>query len=158
MAETAPQVLARDNIWQCRVGRDLKAPLSQVWRAFSDPVRLATWFGPEQLDTVLHSFDFREGGDYHLTMHHQDGRDFPLKGRFIEITEGRRIVMTWLWLMPDATGIETRVTFDFAVIEGGTRLDICHERFADADNAAGHGEGWESSLRKFDGWLVEKDR
>ncbi len=157
MPDTEPQVSEDGQIWRCEISRHFQAPLSQVWRAFADPVRLAGWFGPEGLRTELQSFDFCTGGDYALTMHHEDGREFPLRGRFVEIVEGERIVMTWLWLMPDATGIETLVTFSFAADGDGTRLDLSHERFGDADNAAGHGEGWTSTFNKFATWLVESD-
>lgn len=144
----SPAIDGAGDVWRCEIRRDFAAPLSQVWRAFADPARLAAWFGPEGLTTEIESFDFRPGGDYRLTMTAGDGRSFPLKGRFVEIVEGRKLVMTWLWLMPDATGIETLVSFVLEPAGEGTLLTLTHERFADADNAAGHGEGWDSSLRK----------
>jgi uncharacterized protein YndB with AHSA1/START domain len=150
----APEIRAEGEIWRCQITRAMGAPVSQVWRAFEDPVRLAAWFGPEGLTTTIESFDFREGGGYALTMVAEDGRSFPLKGRFVTIDPGRKLTMTWLWLMPDASGIETQVTFDLSAEGDGTSLILTHERFGDADNAAGHGEGWESSLRKLTSYLA----
>ncbi|WP_417514525.1 SRPBCC family protein [Minwuia sp.] len=156
MADTAaPDISAEGDAWRCRIVRRFDAPLSQVWRAFSDPARLADWFGPEGTSTRLDTFEFREGGAYALVMIADDGREFPLKGRFLEIAEGRRIVMTWLWLMADASGVETTVSFDFAVDGDGTELILTHERLPEADNAVSHGEGWESSLRKLAVNVVE---
>lgn len=149
----APEVTQDDQVWRCQINRRFDAPASQIWRAFEDPVRLALWFGPEGLNTEIRSFEFKVGGEYELVMIAEDGRQFPLTGRFVEIATGHRLVMTWLWLMPDATGIETLVTFELNVDGDGTQLTLTHERFADADNAAGHGEGWESTLRKLTAYL-----
>lgn len=74
----APEIRAEGEIWRCQITRAMGAPVSQVWRAFEDPVRLAAWFGPEGLTTTIESFDFREGGGYALTMVAEDGRSFPL--------------------------------------------------------------------------------
>lgn len=151
---TAPSIDGADDVWRCEIRRDFDAPVSQVWRAFADPARLASWFGPKGLTTRIDGFDFRAGGAYALVMTAEDGRTFPLKGRFVEIEDGRKLVMTWLWLMPEATGIETLVSFELEPANEGTRLTLTHERFADADNAAGHGEGWDSSLRKLAAYLA----
>lgn len=145
---TAPDIHEEGKVWRCEIKRRFDAPVSQVWRAFEDPARLAQWFGPEGLTTHIGTFEFREGGAYELTMIADDGRQFPLKGTFVEIVTGQKLVMTWLWLMPEATGIETLVTFGLEADGNGTELTLTHEKFADSDNAAGHGEGWESSLRK----------
>lgn len=154
MPDSAPDIRADGQVWRCQIKRRFDAPVSQVWRAIEDPSRLALWFGPEGLNTHIEQFDFRPGGAYALTMVAEDGRRFPLKGSFIEIDTGRKLVMTWLWLMPEATGIETLVTFDLAADGKQTDLTLTHEKFADADNAAGHGEGWESSLRRLTGYLT----
>lgn len=155
--DAAPLVAADDEVWRCQIRRKFNAPVSQIWRAFEDVTRLAAWFGPEGLTTQIEQFEFHDGGAYALTMVAEDGRRFPLKGRFVQIVPGERLVMTWLWLMPEATGIETLVTFDLSAEDDGTELTLTHEKFADADNAAGHGEGWESSLRRLSAILSDTE-
>ncbi|WP_416897753.1 MAG: SRPBCC family protein [Minwuia sp.] len=155
MTAEAADVRAEGDIWRCAIERRFAAPVSQVWRAFCDPARVAAWYGPEGMEAEIEQFDFREGGEYRLVMRAGDGGEYPLKGRFLTIEEGRKLVMTWLWLMPEATGIETLVTIELAADGDGTFLKLVHEKFADADNAAGHGEGWYSSLRCLEAYLVE---
>ncbi|ANK80750.1 MAG: hypothetical protein TEF_08015 [Rhizobiales bacterium NRL2] len=158
MAEPSTQTVEADgDVWRLVLHRHFSAPLSQVWRAFADPARLARWFHPEGMETDIEIFRFEPGGGYSLTMRGADGARHPLRGRILEIDEGRRLKMTWLWTGENDSGVETVVTFEFAVAGDGTELRLTHERFADADTAASHSGGWESSLNVLADYLVESD-
>jgi len=41
--------------------RDFAAPRNMVWRAWTDPVLLARWYGPG-VETIIHEYDLRPGG------------------------------------------------------------------------------------------------
>jgi uncharacterized protein YndB with AHSA1/START domain len=64
-----------------------------LFAAFSDPFRLAHWWGPRGFTNTFHAFDFRPGGTWRFTMHAPDGAAYQLEKRFDEITPAKRIVL-----------------------------------------------------------------
>lgn len=71
--------------------RVIDAPREKVFKAFSDPKRLARWWGPKGFNNTIHEFDFRPGGTWRLTMHGPDGTDYPNRSVFLAIEEPARI-------------------------------------------------------------------
>lgn len=65
---------------------------AQVFRAFSQPERLARWWGPAGFRNTFHTFDFRVGGDWRFVMHGPDGTDYSNHNVFEQI-EPTRIVL-----------------------------------------------------------------
>lgn len=65
--------------------RHYAATPAEVWAAISDPDRIARWWGPAGFTNTIHTFDFRPGGDWRLTMHGPDGTDYPNESRFTRL-------------------------------------------------------------------------
>jgi uncharacterized protein YndB with AHSA1/START domain len=76
--------------------RSIDAPISKVFRAFSDPAKLCQWWGPEGFTNSFTEFDLREGGYWRFTMHGPDGTDYPNESRFIEVVSNNRVVIEHL--------------------------------------------------------------
>ncbi|HEX4416137.1 MAG TPA: SRPBCC family protein [Lacipirellulaceae bacterium] len=72
------------------------APRERVFRAFSDPTLLATWWGPNGFTNTIHEFELRPEGKWRLTMHGPNGADFENESVFREVTVPARIVFTHL--------------------------------------------------------------
>ncbi|MFA6958746.1 MAG: SRPBCC domain-containing protein [Thermoanaerobaculia bacterium] len=68
-----------------RTSRELPAPPASVFAAIQDPARLARWWGPSGFTNTFHTFEFREGGSWNLTMHGPDGANYPNQSEFLEI-------------------------------------------------------------------------
>jgi uncharacterized protein YndB with AHSA1/START domain len=66
----------------------IAATPTQVFAAMSDPARIARWWGPDGFRNTIHTFDFRPGGTWLLTMHGPDGKDYPNESRFTRIVSG----------------------------------------------------------------------
>lgn len=73
--------------------RLLSWPREQVWAAFSDPVALATWWGPNGFTNTFHEFEFRPGGTWKFAMHGPDGTVYEMHHQFAEISPLERIVV-----------------------------------------------------------------
>jgi uncharacterized protein YndB with AHSA1/START domain len=71
-----------------RHSRELTASPEAVFQAFSDPARLARWWGPDGFTNTFDVFEFRAGGRWIFTMHGPDGKDYPNESRFVEIVPG----------------------------------------------------------------------
>jgi uncharacterized protein YndB with AHSA1/START domain len=72
--------------------RSFDAPRERVFVAFSDPSRLARWWGPSGFTNTVHEFDLRPGGAWRSTMHGPDGADYPSESVFVEVVKPERIV------------------------------------------------------------------
>jgi uncharacterized protein YndB with AHSA1/START domain len=51
------------------------APLAKIWRAHTDDIIMAKWWGPKEWPATSISFDFREGGHWHYCMTGPDGTE-----------------------------------------------------------------------------------
>lgn len=92
-------------------------PNEVVYAAFSNPVRLAQWWGPKGFTNTVREFDLRAGGAWHITMHGPGGADYHNESRFLRVEPPGLIVFEHLgpihWY---------RMTMTFAAELGGTRL------------------------------------
>ena len=101
---------------------------AQVFQAFSEPERLARWWGPNGFRNTFNEFDFRAGGAWRFDMHGPDGKSYPNESVFDEVTP-QRIVFRHVETMHVFTMTMTIVP------EGdGTRLTWCMA-FATAEEA-----------------------
>ena len=72
--------------------RVIDAPRERVFRAFSDPERLARWWGPKGFTNTFHEFDLRPGGWWRFVMHAPNGANFPNESVFVEVAPPERVV------------------------------------------------------------------
>lgn len=146
--------------------RNFDAPLEMVWRAWTDPELLARWYGPN-VETVIHKFDLRPGGQWLNEMRMKGNSMFSVAD-FKEIAEHEKIVMhmsncdeNWKIsanpMMPDWPRVLlTTVTFEGARDQTHVRLSwVPHDAsqaeidcFAAA--MANMGKGWESGYAIMD--------
>jgi len=74
--------------------RTFDAPRERVFAAWTDPKRLAQWWGPRGYDNPVCDMDVRPGGRYRIVMRSPEGAEYPIVGEFVEIVKPSRIVMT----------------------------------------------------------------
>ncbi len=63
------------------VSRVLDAPRDLVWKAWTEPKRLAEWWGPKGCKLRVIKVDLRPGGVFHYVMAYQPGHE--MWGRFV---------------------------------------------------------------------------
>jgi len=71
--------------------REIPAPPEAVFAAFSDPARLARWWGPDGFTNTFDRFEFHPGGQWQFTMHGPDNTDHPNRSEFLEISPHSKI-------------------------------------------------------------------
>jgi uncharacterized protein YndB with AHSA1/START domain len=96
--------------------RLIDAPRERVFRALSDPTRLARWWGPNGFRSTFDQFELRPGGTWRFVMHGPDGTDYPNESRFLEVEPPSRVVFEhvsahhfMMTLTFEACGRQTRV-------------------------------------------------
>jgi uncharacterized protein YndB with AHSA1/START domain len=80
--------------------RNFNAPPALVWKAWSDPVLFARWYGPN-VETIVHHLDLRPGGTGLIEMRWGETSNFQ-RLDYLEVAPFER--MAWLHANADADG------------------------------------------------------
>ncbi|MGW3365323.1 SRPBCC family protein [Streptosporangium canum] len=120
----------------------IRARPETVWRFFTDPARLAQWWGTAELDA-------RPGGTLRVAMH--EGPRPVMRGQFVELVPYERIVFTFGWeagpgapdIRPGASRVEVTLTQD----GDGTTLTLHHSGLP-APLEEETSDGWAHMLRR----------
>jgi uncharacterized protein YndB with AHSA1/START domain len=91
------------------IRRVFKAPRDLVFKAWTEPERLAKWWGPKGLDLQVLRLELRPGGVFHFRMTPPSGP--PSWGRFVyrDIAAPERLV--WVHSFADEAGNAARAPF-----------------------------------------------
>jgi uncharacterized protein YndB with AHSA1/START domain len=73
--------------------REIPATAQQVFAAFSDPERLARWWGPAGFTNTFSVCELKNGGRWSYIMHGPDGRNYPNESVFAEIESLGKVVI-----------------------------------------------------------------
>jgi uncharacterized protein YndB with AHSA1/START domain len=151
------------------ISRLFDAPRALVYKAWTDPMHLARWWGP-RFFTNRCEVDLRPGGKYRFVMIGPDGTEHPMKGAYVAIVAPERIVYTvdhsenpeaWHDLVNPSRdrakgrpALESVHTVTFEERDGKTLLTV-RARFdskalRDAFVKIGMRVGWSLSLDKLD--------
>jgi uncharacterized protein YndB with AHSA1/START domain len=130
--------------------RELAAPRSLVWRAWTEPEQFARWFGPRGFTIPRIEFDVRPGGAIRCDMRAPDGTTFTNIGSFTEIVEPERLVVLLRYEENGEIVFENLNTITFTERDNKTlvTLDV---RVVRASASApkylmGMDEGWRQTL------------
>jgi uncharacterized protein YndB with AHSA1/START domain len=133
--------------------RVFDAPRALVFAAWTDPKRLAEWWGPRGFTNPRCEADARAGGAIRIDMRAPDGAVYPMDGRFREVTPPERLVFTSAAL--DETGKPLFTVLNsvaFAEERGKTVLTLRARVIETTDRAApylkGMEAGWTQSLER----------
>jgi uncharacterized protein YndB with AHSA1/START domain len=124
-----------------------------LYSRWTDPKRVARWWGPRGFTNPVCELDARPGGAIRIHMRGPDGVVYPMTGVYDEIVEPERIVFTSAAL--DAEGkpmFEVLTTVTFAE-QGGKTKQILRARVINrtaqaAPYLAGMEAGWTQSLER----------
>ena len=77
------------------ITREYDAPRELVWRAWTEPDQLASWWGPRGWSTAADGvvMDVRPGGAFRVTSTGEDGGRMTVEGVYREVAEPERLVL-----------------------------------------------------------------
>jgi uncharacterized protein YndB with AHSA1/START domain len=138
--------------------RSFDAPRGGVFRAWTDPERMARWWGPHHFTNPVCELHARPDGAIRIHMRAPDGSIHALRGVFHDVAPPERLALT---MIADGAGgrilIETFITAAFSERGKKTTLALqvrvvqCAREFAAA--RAGMAEGWSQSLERLTAYL-----
>ena len=134
--------------------RRLNAPPAKVYAAWTDPEKIARWFGPAQVvaGSVRADIDARIGGRYRVSFKMQDGEHHEVSGRYREMVPNQRLTFSWAWHSTPER--ESRVTVSLQPDGDGTLLTLHHEQLFDRVARDGHESGWIGTLDKLERYFA----
>ncbi len=137
------------------ITRIFEAPLSLVFKAWTEPERQMRWLGPQGFTALSCQMDIRPGGRYRIGMRSPQGTDHWVQGVYREIVDRERLVYTWAWEDAEGKpGHETLVTVTFAEHGGKTRLTLHQAVFESVTARDAHRGGWTSILDRLAEYLT----
>lgn len=101
------------------IGRLIRAPHAEVWRAWTDPALLERWWTPAPTRTRVDLLDVRPGGGF-VTSMSEDGDVFVphTDAVFLVVETGRRLAFTnavdsaWRPAAPQPVAMTAEITLD----------------------------------------------
>ncbi len=133
------------------IGRDIAAPPSLAFFAWSDEAAKSSWFqGPAEWKLLEKTFDFREGGSERVKGRHPSGKVSDFQCQYCNIVPDQRIVYTYDMFVDGKRISVSLATVEFTPIETGTHLKLTEQMV--------HFDGYPTPEDREQGtyWLVEK--
>ena len=131
------------------------APLV-VFAAFSDPDKLAKWWGPEGFTVPRLEFDSHVGAGYRIEMPPSHGDPFYLAGEFREVDPPALLVFAFVYEDPDPDEVETLVELSFRDLGESTEVVYSQGPFKTAARRALHRDGWTDSFDKLEQFISKQ--
>jgi uncharacterized protein YndB with AHSA1/START domain len=72
--------------------RTVDYPRELVFKAWTDPIHLANWWGPKGFTNSFHEFNPQPGGKWELTMHGPNGGNYENESMFEKIIAPELII------------------------------------------------------------------
>jgi uncharacterized protein YndB with AHSA1/START domain len=142
------------------ITRVFGAPRELVWEAWTNPKRLAEWWGPRGFTNPVCEVTLRVGGVLRIHMRAPNGVIYPMRGVFQEIIKPEKLVFTNIAVdNEDRPVLDGITTVTFADLGAKTELTVKTWAVAVVDYAAaylaGMEAGWTMSIDKLAQLLME---
>jgi uncharacterized protein YndB with AHSA1/START domain len=106
--------------------RKTKLSVEQLWKAWTDPKTLMTWFCPKPWRVTDCRADVRAGGEFYTLMEGPAGERMPNNGCYLEVIEKQKLVWTGMMtkgfrpMEADPMGFQFVATILFSKTQDGT--------------------------------------
>lgn len=128
--------------------RVIKAPVSKVFRAFSNADAMSFWLPPYGFLCTVHEMDFKVGGSYRMSfLNFTTEKSHFFGGRYLEIKPNELLKYSDRFEDPNLPGEMTTTVWLKEVI-CGTEINITQEGIPEQIPAEFCYLGWQESLEK----------
>ena len=137
------------------ITRVFDAPREVVFKAWTDPDQVATWFGPAGFEVPRESveIDLRPGGRFRLLMVRGDaGMEHPIDYEVVEVSEPELLVLRSEPNPQVGLHQGTVARIELQEEGGKTRMTLTDGPYT-KDGARGAGGGWEGAFDKLEASL-----
>lgn len=130
------------------IHRVVKTNPEKLFRAFSNPLAMASWIPPYGFLCTVQEMDFKVGGSYKMTFtNFSTGNSHSFGGKYIDIIENKLIKYTDQFDAPNLLG-EMITTVYLTKVSCGTEIKITQEGIPSVIPVEMCYLGWQESLDK----------
>ena len=145
------------------VTRVIPAPPELVFQAWTDPEKLAQWWGPKGFTNPVCEMDVRPDGALRIEMRAPDGAVYPMRGVYQEIVEPERLSFTSAALDPEGAPLFEVLTSASFLERGSKTILRVQTRIVKSTPAAapyikGMLLGWTQSLERLETFMKGEKR
>jgi uncharacterized protein YndB with AHSA1/START domain len=109
------------------IEREFDAPVSAVFRAYTDRELFSRWIGPRSHTTTIEEWQPADGGRWSYVSRDDRGEDYVFRGSFHTVRDDELIVQTFEYVgWPDVVSIES---MRFEDLGGGRTRIAAHSVF-----------------------------
>ncbi|MEZ4369784.1 MAG: SRPBCC domain-containing protein [Polyangiaceae bacterium] len=141
--------------------RLIHAAPERLFRAWTTPELLLSWWGPRGVSCSQAEVDLRVGGRYLIGNRLPDGGELLITGEFLQVSPPHELRYTWHVQPPGVPANDARVLHTetvhvrFEARGSSTLVSIVHERILDEATRVTHLGGWEGCLDGLNEWAHE---
>jgi len=140
---TRPSPIADAAERELLITRVFDAPRELVFKAWTDPRHITSWWGPANFPVTQMDMEVRPGGDWRGCLRSvAGGRELRHRGVFREVVPPERLVFTFAWEAEGERGRETLVTLTFAAEGDKTLMTLRQEPFLSVEDREEHRGDW----------------
>ena len=126
----------------------LKAKPEKVFRAFTEPLAMASWFPPYGFLCTVHEMNVKEGGSFRMSFHNfSTGNGHSFGGKYVEIKPNEFIKFSDRFDDPNLPG-EMTTSVWLKKVSVGTELKILQEGIPEVIPVEMCYLGWQECLDK----------
>ena len=137
-----------------------RAAPERVFKAFTDPSDVSSWFiptdsGPEEVE-----IDLKVGGRWCFVIDRSDERQIHFEGEYLVIDPPSRLEFSWRHVKEFANGTRettdtSKVAITFTASGKATEVSLCHEAIKSEDARHGVGGGWNGCFERLRDFVGE---
>ncbi|WP_207420087.1 SRPBCC family protein [Desertivirga brevis] len=128
--------------------RVIKASPEKVYKAFTDPLAIASWLPPYGFLCTVHQMEVKEGGKFRMSfVNFSTGGTHSFGGEYLEVRPNEFLKYSDKFDDPNLPG-EILNTISFQKTMVGTELKVLQEGIPDVIPAEMCYLGWQESLEK----------
>jgi uncharacterized protein YndB with AHSA1/START domain len=147
-------MLARPSL---TIKRRFKTTPQKAYDAWTNPQKLATWWGGSADRVIFANLDVREGGTFAIRFKsggdHTGDNEHEARGTYKVVKPGQELEFTWhFYTTPER---ESYVRIRFVPDGDGTMMTFIHEQFADQAACDNHLRGWTAFFETLDSVLSQ---
>jgi uncharacterized protein YndB with AHSA1/START domain len=124
-----------------------------VFGFFTEPDKLARWWGPQGFVVPNLQFEPQVGSSYRIEMQPPEGEAFFLVGEFRSVEPPARLAFTFRWEDPDPDDVETVADLSFSERGDATEVVLTQGPFRTEARLELHRGGWTDSFEKLEALL-----
>jgi len=129
--------------------RYLKATPDRVFAAWTEPEKIAQWFGPEEIELLRAEADAHVGGRFRIVMRGRDGEEHDVSGLYREVVPNERLVYTNVVdFVPNVIAYDVDTRVELKASGKTVKLKLTLDAMHDDEWTNRAVMGWESELEK----------